>query len=345
MGSDPAYRAAIEERLEDFAVWLAVYRPSGRQVSHASIAKYVSEVRGWYRRYYRTELGLGAKASRIGDILRGYQREVQQPPRLDRVGCTPADLGTALARRYGDGSAADRMWRAALTFGMGAMARACEFALDVGRGEAFEISEHLTPADVEFFFRDGVRHARVRMRKRKDLKVLRGKQCVVLLAGGGRHFDAVEELFQWIEARAALGLSVEQPLFCYASGQSISTAEVRDEVKAAMHVAGRDPSRYGGHSLRIGGATAALAAGVSPTLIRLMGRWSSDIYELYCRMSVEAALGVGQAIASAEVTSVDAGFHEEHFELQASEVAAFGWPAEEGGDVDEREEEVWRRVE
>ena len=195
-----------------------------------------------------------------------------------------------------------------------------EFALDAGRGEAFEISQHLVVGDIDFFFRDGVRHARMRMRKKKDLKVLRGKQATVLLAGGGTHFDAVEELWRWVQLRASMGLRDDQPLFCHASGQSITTAEVRAEVKAAMHIVGRDPEHYGAHSLRIGGATAALASGVSPTLIRLMGRWSSDVYEIYCRMSVEAALSVGAAIASAQVTSLEAGFHEEHLELQQSEV-------------------------
>ena len=49
----------------------------------------------------------------------------------------------------------------------------------------------------------------------------------------------------------------------------------------------------------------------------MMGRWSSDVYEIYCRMSMQSALGVGQAIASAIVTDVAAegGFHEEHLEL------------------------------
>ena len=59
------YRVLVEDRIEDYAVWLAVWRPSGRQVSSKSIGKYVSSLRGWYKRFYRTELGLGAKASRV----------------------------------------------------------------------------------------------------------------------------------------------------------------------------------------------------------------------------------------------------------------------------------------
>ena len=75
------------------------------------------------------------------------------------------------------------MWRAALCFGFAALARAGEFALDATRHEIFEESEHITPNDVVFFYdKDGVLHARVRMRKRKDLKILRGKQAWVVLA-------------------------------------------------------------------------------------------------------------------------------------------------------------------
>ena len=53
-----------------------------------------------------------------------------------------------------------------------------------------------------------------------------------------------------------------------------------------------------------------------------MGRWSLDVYEIYCRMSEQSALGVGTAISAAMVTDVESGFHEEHFELMPSEVGA-----------------------
>ena len=51
-----------------------------------------------------------------------------------------------------------------------------------------------------------------------------------------------------------------------------------------------------------------------------MGRWSSDIYEIYTRLSLEAALNVGRAIASTRVTSFAGGFREEWLELQPAEV-------------------------
>ena len=40
-------------------------------------------------------------------------------------------------------------------------------------------------------------------------------------------------------------------------------------VKAMMASIGLDPARFGAHSLRIGGATAALAAGLSPAAINV----------------------------------------------------------------------------
>jgi len=46
-----------------------------------------------------------------------------------------------------------------------------------------------------------------------------------------------------------------------------------------------DLAEFGAHSLCIGGATAALAAGVMDTAaIRCLGRWSSDVYEVCMRL-------------------------------------------------------------
>lgn len=306
-----------DESLEDFAVWYSVTQPSGRFCSRESIGKYCSAIRAFLSRVLRRPFGRGAAASIIPDLLMGYERLVQHPPPRERDGCTPYDLVVGMMAL-----GVSQAWRSALTSAMVGLMRGVEFALDSSRHEVFEESEHMTANDVTMIDRGGARHARVKMRKRKDLRVLRGKHDVVVLAGGGGGlFDAVAELEAWLAERRRLGIPDSRPLFCHPDGASFTVAQVRDMVKAVMRAAGRDPSMYGAHSLRIGGATAALAAGVSPQLIRLMGRWSSDVYQIYCRMSLESALGVGQAISSAVVTSVGRGFHEEHLELQPEEVA------------------------
>ena len=83
----------------------------------------------------------------------------------------------------------------------------------------------------------------------------------------------------------------------------------------------------------------SLAAGVSPERIRLMGRWSSDVYQIYCRMSLEAALDVGRAIGSTVVTPTAAAFHEEQLELQPGELREFSRAFSE---LEEEDEAVWR---
>ena len=142
----------------------------------------------------------------------------------------------------------------------------------------------------------------------------------MVIGGGGTYFTAVENTVEWLRARRAAGIPDDWPMFCFPNGQCIRTRDVRTAIRVAMEAAGRDPLRYGAHSLRIGGATAALAAGISPQLIRLMGRWSSDVYEIYCRMSLQAALGVGAAIASQHVDTYEGGFRSERLELLASEM-------------------------
>jgi hypothetical protein len=72
-----------------------------------------------------------------------------------------------------------------------------------------------------------------------------------------------------------------------ASGQPLRYDTVMATVKELMRAIGEDPSEFGTHSLRIGGATALFAAGASETVIRTMGRWSSDIHRLYVRACFE----------------------------------------------------------
>ena len=90
------------------------------------------------------------------------------------------------------------------------------------------------------------------------------------------------------------------PLFRTADGAAITVGNLRRVVKLLMERLGLDPRRFGAHSLRIGGATAALAAGLSPAAIRAAGRWGSDVYQIYTRLSAEAAHGLAPTIGSAD---------------------------------------------
>ena len=78
-------------------------------------------------------------------------------------------------------------------------------------------------------------------------------------------------------------------------------------VKALMASIGADPRRFGAQSLRIGGATAALAGGVEPSVIRVCGRWSSDTAEIYMRLTRQAASRFSVLIGSTPFDDVERG--------------------------------------
>ncbi|KAK3243604.1 hypothetical protein CYMTET_46759 [Cymbomonas tetramitiformis] len=58
-------------------------------------------------------------------------------------------------------------------------------------------------------------------------------------------------------------------------------------IKPLAERVGLDPSSYAGHSLRRGGATAAMRLDVNSIYIKLQGDWKSDCFERYCELDTE----------------------------------------------------------
>jgi integrase len=78
-------------------------------------------------------------------------------------------------------------------------------------------------------------------------------------------------------------------LFVTATGRQMSTGAVSSLVKRAAEVAGLE-GHYSSHSLRIGGATAALEGGMSKEQIKAIGGWSGEAVERYMRAREVAQL-------------------------------------------------------
>ena len=109
----------------------------------------------------------------------------------------------------------------------------------------------------------------MRPRKQGARKTQQGKQVPVLLTSGGKFLDPVKALKELFERDPVpRDLWASTPLFRGADGAAFSTARIRGLVKWMVAADGGDPALYGAHSLRIGGATAALAAGVSALVIK-----------------------------------------------------------------------------
>ena len=106
------------------------------------------------------------------------------------------------------------------------------------------------------------------------------------------------------------------PLFCDAAGRAFTRDSISKLVKALMVSIGLNPAFFGAHSLRIGGATAALAGGIPPNVIRVTGRWNSEVWLLYARLTKQAALRVSSVIGSTAFDATERGtFVTEDLEL------------------------------
>ena len=69
-------------------------------------------------------------------------------------------------------------------------------------------------------------------------------------------------------------------LFLCHDGFPLTKEDFISQVRAALLEAGLNPNLFAGHSFRIGAATTAAAAGVPGHVIKYLGRWSSDAYQL-----------------------------------------------------------------
>jgi hypothetical protein len=308
-------RAPLAEKLTEellvmrFACWLV----EERGVDPETARKYVSGVQAWHERRYGIRLAGGLKMARLPAMLKGMVRKQGgRRPRKLRKGVRPRVLQQAMRRHLGGDSSAEANWVAALTVGFCGLLRGAELGL--GPRTRWTPAECLTRADVSFRTRNGRRYVVLMMRPCKNDKVEQGKRVPLLLPGGGRFLDpvvALERLFALDPVPAdKKGVT---PLFREETGAAFTTRRIRAVVKGLMAAVGEDPRLFGAHSLRIGGATAALAQGVPPVVIRAMGRWSSDVYEIYCRASDAAVLRFGVAIASAEYKDFESEFHTEEF--------------------------------
>jgi hypothetical protein len=75
----------------------------------------------------------------------------------------------------------------------------------------------------------------------------------------------------------------DSPLFMAPNLLAIRKPYFISATKLALALSGHDPSEYSGHSYRAGSATSGASSGMSAWELKLLGRWSSDAYQIYLR--------------------------------------------------------------
>ena len=147
----------------------------------------------------------------------------------------------------------------------------------------------------------------------KNMKHIGGKTCPIVIGAGGTHVDAVAEVRNMLKVDPLpKGLNEnEVPLFRDPeTNKPISYEYMLGQVKRLMTAIGENPDHFGTHSLRIGGATALFAEGANETVIRTMGRWSSDLHRLYVRSCFEQCEAWTRRAGSAKVSDLAGTFDE-----------------------------------
>ena len=88
------------------------------------------------------------------------------------------------------------------------------------------------------------------------------------------------------------------PLFLFADGTYLTRLRLVEALRQALGKAGIDPTKYSGHSFRIGAATTAAKKGMEDSVIKTLGRWRSLAYLDYIRMPREQLASYSRLLCS-----------------------------------------------
>lgn len=179
------------------------------------------------------------------------------------------------------------LWRCLVVVAFFGLLRVSEFTCS----GIFYPTLHLAPSDISFNEAFSIMYVNIKGSKTDPFK----SGCVIRLAAIPRHtLCPVNAMRTFLAARG----SSRGPLFTLSSGSHIS----RSLVQYFLYMALPGVPNIRTHSFRIGGASAALAAGAPDALIRVMGRWSSDCYTRYIRVSDTQVSRFQLDISSARVS-------------------------------------------
>ena len=121
-----------------------------------------------------------------------------------------------------------------------------------------------------------------------------GKGVSIYLGKTGSIVCPVAALLNYLASRP----SHDGPLFIMQDTTPLTKDMFIRKVREALRQANIDPSAYSGHSFRIGAATAAANAGIPAHIIKMLGRWQSEAYQLYIQTPRETLSSFSHRLVS-----------------------------------------------
>ena len=305
-------QASLQDKLleEELCMRFCATIVGDRGVAPKTAAQYLSQVQGWHARSQGVKLCAGLSMKRLPQMLKGLRRLMGETPRAVRRGIAPQALRTAFDRVLDPTDPVHANIRAALALALQGLLRSAEFATETS--QKFNSSRSMTRADVRVLT---AKRLVVMMLPCKNMRHLNGKTVPLAIGAGGELIDAVWEMNNLMRVDPTpFGMEESTPLFrTPRNNEPLRTDFLRDITRQLMRSIGEEADDFNLHSYRIGGATALFAAGADPTVIRTMGRWSSDCYRLYVRACFEATLKWTKVCGSTKVSDVAGEFAEVDF--------------------------------
>ena len=285
-----------------------------RAIQVQTAANYLSHVQGYHEKATGVRLCGGLKMGRLPAMMKGLRRILGVQPTKVRRGVAAQALRRAMDMTLDPTIPAHANIRAALATAFQGLLRSAEYCDDGTRARGKSPLDRV-PSRADVRTLDDSKMV-LMTSPCKNMRHLSGKDVPLVIGAGGAHIDAVAEVKNLlrVDPTPAGSRNASTPLFRDPSSNRPLTCEyVRVIIKRLMEAVGENPDDFGTHSLRIGGATALFAAGATPTVIRTMGRWSSDCYQLYVRACFEASMAWTAAAGSTAVT--DLAGHEDFDEV------------------------------
>ena len=272
-----------------------------RDIQWSTLKGYCYAVQGWHAHEHGIKLAAGLKMERLPAMLKGLRRQMGDKPARIRRGFAPEKLKAAMDLTLDPSNPLHANIRAALSVAFQGLLRSQEYALKPGK--VWTNQRHVSRKDIKELSVDVLL---LMIAPCKNMRHLNGKTCPLVIGAGGSSIDAVAEMHNLMRIDPTPpGYADSTPLFRDpATGQALSTDFIMKIVRKLALALGDNPEQFGTHSMRIGGATALFAMGADETVIRTMGRWSSDIHKLYVRACYERCLEWTCKAGSAKVTDV-----------------------------------------
>ena len=153
--------------------------------------------------------------------------------------------------------------------------------------QGFDPSKHLSMSD--FLIREWGLAIQIRWSKtvQKKERVLQ----VPLLAMPGHPLCPVTAVNH--ARRLNVGTSLTGPAFFWQTDKGLSPVLYKwflKQLRILLEKVGCDPSEYGAHSLRRGGASWAFRCGLPADVIKILGDWRSQAYQAYLEIPLDQKL-------------------------------------------------------